>query len=376
MENSVTMWPEDSVSPHPASTTTLNASHGVSSGDKHAGGVDITIVNVDFWLAVVTVSTLSCLGILGNMLAIAVWQRAKGFNATLFLFKCLAGWDTAYLALTVLYNCILRDGRLASNMALVLSVYHVSGFVQMVSVHVTLLIAVTRWVLVKFPWRSLDLLASRRVYWQCGFIALYCAALQAAQVVFSIFYPHSTLLFIIRRILGLALPFLLLVVFNLVLLRTVTRHIRKLREMKMQTIKSETPTNSWSQSIDTSSASSEKEIRERAAQTRERPRQDSDDQWSRKQRMVKAVLLLSLCSFIAYPIGVSVQIFAVERAEPPLLTRYIILHVAHICQVINSGINALIYWGLIPRFRSLAKDLRRRLCARLCCTSAFDFSRR
>ncbi|KAL8558167.1 hypothetical protein ACOMHN_035472 [Nucella lapillus] len=421
----------------PSNTTTNFVDHG----SKDPNGADPTVIAVDFWLAGVTICTLASLGILGNVFSIVVWHTDRTFKAVLFLFKYLAVWDTLYLALVMVYSHIIRHRGTAANLALTLSLYHGASFFQLVSVHVTLLIAVSRWVAVTFPLCGMRHLASKRIYIFSGLILLYCAILQASQGLFNAYYPHSTLLFIIKRVLGLGLPFLLLFIFNFCLVWTASRHFKTSREVDtIATKQAKHPSrgkcsflssNSTQVSLETEVTETsvlslgkesgvvlntgegtsqnppeqQKQVKQEQQQQQQQQQKHQQHQKQKQQHqqqqqekskvnaqvphpqctqkeqprkltMIKVVVLLSFCSLIAYPVGSSLQVYAIERQDLPLMTRVIIMHVAHIWQVINSGINVLIYWFFVSKFRYLARNLRCHLASRLAGARAPEFPNR
>ena len=83
-----------------------------------------------------------------------------------------------------------------------------------------------------------------------------------------------------------------------------------------------------------------------------------------KQNTEKTVMVISLCTLIAYPIGIGINAVVLNSTSLPIYN-YAILQL----EVLNSSINVLIYWFFASRFRELAAMLRARLSVRLPCWS-------
>ncbi|KAL8624903.1 hypothetical protein ACOMHN_016199 [Nucella lapillus] len=406
------------------------SSTNATFGDTHFGNdslydpefYDSRIVSVEFWLALVTIPSLACLGIVGNIITIIVWHTDRNFNASVFLFKNMAVWDIVYLGTVIGYSIIIRDDVLSENEVLESSLDHTKNFAQLVSTHVTLLLAVSRWIAVTYPFNATCLLTSTRIYRTSVFILLYCAILETAQVIFNSYNKENPMVFVIKRVFGLALPFLFLFIFNISLLWTASRcsgqeleqiEMRGLSQGQDQTsrtcvrssqgsdlvsLETEVPETTGDkkvaildsgeerkqrpaqqqrkqeqrkhkQQIEEHEQKNKKQQQKSNAKTQVRRLQSSQRRKSRKQMMVKAVLLVSLCSFVAYPVGNSVQVYFIESPEPSLLAMYIAVNVTHAIQVLNHGINVVIYWFFVSKFKELAQNLPHRLSTCLRCAS-------
>ena len=110
---------------------------------------------------------LAVVGVVLNLLSLWVWQGDKSYNATTFLFKYLAVSDSLCL-----FTLILFVSRLDAMMREV--VLPISNVSQRVSVHTTLLVAVTRWLAVTRPLHARSLLSAGRVRAACVGLLLWC----------------------------------------------------------------------------------------------------------------------------------------------------------------------------------------------------------
>ena len=110
---------------------------------------------------------LALVGVALNLLSLWVWQGDRSYNATTFLFKYLAVSDSLCL-----FTLILFVSRLDAVMREV--VLPISNVSQRVSVHTTLLVAVTRWLAVTRPLQARSLLSAGRVRAACVGLLLWC----------------------------------------------------------------------------------------------------------------------------------------------------------------------------------------------------------
>ncbi|KAL8624904.1 hypothetical protein ACOMHN_016200 [Nucella lapillus] len=333
MDDRVTVLPPDFLGAGNISWTALSDSYLTKGGHEYSPIIDPMVFHVDYYLAVVTISSLASLGIVGNIFAIVAWhyrktEGGKKFNATEFLFKLLAVGDIAYLGLAMGYNIIIRYKHSNSNLALKLTFYHGANIVQMVAIHLTLLVAASRWIVVTFPFfRESRLLRPRMVYRFSAMTVVYCATLEAAQGIYNQYYPNSVSVSVLKQVLGLAVPLLRLLVFNISLVCTTKRRPQTLPGSGNRT-----------------------ELR-----VHSRIRMSDDCQ------VVTAVGLVSACSFVAYLVATGVKMRSLTNYFT--MTDVVLNQIANICQVINSSINVLIFWFLMRTFRRRAKAL----CGRLCC---------
>ena len=185
-----------------------------------------------FWFGMVTVPSLAALGILGNIVSFWVWQAETSYNATNFLFKCLSVWDTVFLAAVIANSIVV----VRSNSTVHSFVFHCGNLAQLLSVHVTLLVAICRWVAVTIPLRAQRLLTSCRVYTSCLLLSLWCLLLEGAFVMTTFGFADTIVTArTVKRVVGLALPLLLLLIFNLSLLWRITRRPKELLESSHNT---------------------------------------------------------------------------------------------------------------------------------------------
>ena len=85
-----------------------------------------------------------------------------------------------------------------------------------------------------------------------------------------------------------------------------------------------------------------------------------------KNSTEKTVLVISLCTLVAYPLSFSVSArFMLSLDYSQAVETKIVLSAGLLCHVLNSSINVLIYWFFASRFRELAAILRARLSSLL-----------
>nr|KAG5699352.1 hypothetical protein BaRGS_008260 [Batillaria attramentaria] len=162
------------------------------------------------------------LGVLANSLALLVWCGEKAYNATTFLFKYLAVCDNVYLAVFGAFvACVQR--KVNAN-----PIVFVANAAQLLSAHTTLLVAITRWLAVFKPLHARVLLDPRRVIAACVALLVWCLLLESVHVVMEygrVELSESIEMTAIysKMVVGLVLPLLLLLGFNVALVWTAYR---------------------------------------------------------------------------------------------------------------------------------------------------------
>lgn len=283
----------------------------------HFGAIDYVIVAV------------SLLGIVGNFVSVVVWNTHTTFNAIIFLFKYLAMWDTVLL-LSTFFSRVLtyfrRSVLVSTYSVLIFILYTMTMLGQTMSVNSTLMIAVCRFLVVSRPLQVYNgtLLTRHQIILACVVLFIWGLLISIPYLVITLltYYgklqaSHFTPLAI--YFLGLIFPIILMVVFNILLLK-------KLR----------------SSSLMTSSTTSAQH----------------PELWGRSQRVTLVVVLMSLFSVLAYLLGgtiVACVFMYIHFSEPqgkPTGCRLldILVSVYELFQVINSSINIIFYYAFFHNF--------------------------
>ena len=383
---------------------------------------------IELWLFSVLPPALSFFGIVGNVVSLWVWQAQRSFNVTTFLFKSLSVWDTIFLVGAVAYS-----SKTVLNWFIYFFVWYFGNLAQLLSVHTTLLIAICRWIAMRYPLKARKLLTRKRVSISCVVLFFWCAVLEVLGVPEGILGKDMGMpvsLLSIKRIVGLACPLVVLLFFNISLLWTVKRRPKLLRknvarqrktqmESKLSLDGCGTPAMALASAEQTQQnagdvrqvphakphpkvqQSTDDELQEKLARRccqgkqetycdveeaaeegrdglqqsqpqhqaetdqtttsqRHPPRRHRPDpsvQQSGRHRMTATILCVSLCTFIAYPLGIPIEVIAYEedsiRSNKVYSTALMLA--AYPLQIINAGINVVFYGILISKFRELAR---------------------
>ncbi|PVD35447.1 hypothetical protein C0Q70_02409 [Pomacea canaliculata] len=259
-------------------------------------------------------------GLLGNLLALVVWMAETRYNATTFLLKCLCVWDNVFLLTFVI-------AILSSNVAYPYAVIFVLGVSQMLSVHITLSATVTRLLAVTRPLHVRDILTPRRVYVIHAGVFVWCTALESINTVALVKTQLPLRLrwkiFVSRQTLGFILPIVALLIINVCLLI----FLRKLRAVSRASLQ----------------------------------RRPSSAAVSADRRLNIAVFCISVCTFIAYPVGILFQVLADGiyggMIYFPLYCNrrctLIVDSVFYLMQTLNSSVNIIFYLVFSTQFRNL-----------------------
>ena len=285
-----------------------------------------------FQVLLFLVPSVATLGVGGNVVVLIVWNAGATFNPTTFLMKCLAVSDIILLFLA-LYTSV--HAFFVSDLSLLHWSVLLFYYCRMVTAHTTLGVVVTRWVAVHKPLRVHSLLTKRRVV--VGYVLMLLWCLIPLIIVSIHFINMSTEILIYLSVtegVYLALPILLLLVFNVSLLYTLF-------------------SNRQSSNLD-----QQQQHVARAARS------------SQFKYLLGAVLCLSITTVLAYPVGVA------YRSVMFLNPLYFIRVCPHICfiyipfvsmllEVFNSSINVVYYLIFVSRFRQFCR-LRCWPCWRCC----------
>ncbi|PVD31284.1 hypothetical protein C0Q70_06696 [Pomacea canaliculata] len=270
------------------------------------------------------IDTVGCipvalLGIVGNLVSLLVWNSQTTYSATILLFKYLAVWDTAYLVSFIPVSFVYDDDP-GGPLAISLDAFWY--LTKLESVHTTLLIAFTRWLAVHRPVHvhTGSLLTRRHVVVSCLVVLVWCLAISAVFMTFNLILGTSNtwvLELIIINIVGLAVPVLPLVVFNLLT-------IKKIRS-------STSTTSSSEQRLPTSRTSN--------------------------HSLTITIMSMSVLSVVAYTIGKTVMdVYWLRHWSESGSSFTTLQSLTELLQVVNSSVNIIFYFSFSRKFRSSFKN--------------------
>ncbi|XP_025109941.1 lysophosphatidic acid receptor 4-like [Pomacea canaliculata] len=212
----------------------VNATTDNYTTADHDNSSVLLFMKEDFEIAIAV--PVSFLGIVCNLVSLTVWNTHTKYSASIFLFKYLAVWDTTFL---VSYICktLLNSFNFYYELTVVLEFF--IGISKLLSVHTTLQIAVCRWLAVSRPLQvhNGSLLARRQIICVCVAVFIWCLCIANLHRVLD-YLSQSELHLIVYKVIiiaivGFIVPILLLVVFNVLLLRK-TRSPSKLTASSAQ----------------------------------------------------------------------------------------------------------------------------------------------
>ncbi|XP_025110892.1 FMRFamide receptor-like [Pomacea canaliculata] len=278
--------------------------------------------------------TVSCLGIVGNVVSLLVWRTHKTYNPVIFLFKYLAVVDIQHLVSTYCCRIIILFRRYFSDhtyFTVLFTAYGTELLGQSLSVHVTLLIAVCRFIVVSRPLEvySGTLLTRCQVIVACVALSFWC-------LLITIPFPVITLLvfndklkvpyFLIVAILFLdtSIATLLIVIFNILLLK-------KLR---------------YSSAVRPSTFSAQDSVSSGPG---------------RGRRVTLVVVLMSVCTILAYLINGTTLALAFtyfHYTEKQSRSAYyivfdVLIPIYDFLEALNSSINIIFYIAFFHNFRKV-----------------------
>ncbi|PVD31291.1 hypothetical protein C0Q70_06703 [Pomacea canaliculata] len=277
-----------------------------------------TITTESYYIHIVGITPVALLGIVGNLVSLVVWNSQTTYSATIFLFKYLAVWDTAYLV-SVIPVIFLYEVDPTGVAFILLNT--LSFLAKLESVHTTLLIAFTRWLAVYRPVHvhTGSLLTRRHVVLACLVVLVWCLAISAVFLAFdlvSVTFIAELSGYSAIHTVGLSLPALPLFVFNFAL-------IKKIRSPS--SLKS------------TASASEQKQFSSRTSD----------------QRLTVTILFMSFFNVAAYTIGETVKIFYWFQAFRDNSNLFTTPESSfELLQVVNSSVNFIFYITFSSKFRS------------------------
>ncbi|KAL8610900.1 hypothetical protein ACOMHN_056755 [Nucella lapillus] len=270
------------------------------------------------WIFVYGGLPVCLVGLIANTISVWVWNGNRKHNSMVLLFQCLGLLDNVFLLASVVQGVLNYTHRLTTGTEDVL--FPIIFCSQSLSVHVTLVIGIFRWLAVaKTQTQRSQGMTRRYVMMTCGGVGAWCVALTVTAIVTheKLHRAHGAVYVakeVVLQTVGYVLPTLLLMVFSILLLKITCQH-------------------QWLQSK------------------------------QKQRRTTLAVLSIAACSFLACPVAVSghlVSLFA--DPESPACGRtclQVIFGVADVLQMTNSSVNFVFYVVFASKFRPL---LRRTLC--------------
>ncbi|PVD22701.1 hypothetical protein C0Q70_15957 [Pomacea canaliculata] len=296
----------------------VNATTDNYTTADHDNSSVLLFMKEDFEIAIAV--PVSFLGIVCNLVSLTVWNTHTKYSASIFLFKYLAVWDTTFL---VSYICktLLNSFNFYYELTVVLEFF--IGISKLLSVHTTLQIAVCRWLAVSRPLQvhNGSLLARRQIICVCVAVFIWCLCIANLHRVLD-YLSQSELHLIVYKVIiiaivGFIVPILLLVVFNVLLLRK-TRSPSKLT----------------------------------ASSAQQRRLQGSNP------RVTLVVVLMSLFSVLSYPAAMTALIIHLcvildkgYGTSKDLLILIAVVQIASLAELLNSSINIIFYYILSSNFR-------------------------
>ena len=303
---------------------TAQAVHVSSSGENQ--GYDTAFETLFEYI----IPTVAVAGVCGNVAVLVVWCAETTFNPTIFLVKCLAVTDIITLLAFLFYmSDVLITG--VNELMIKAVVIVVLLYFRMVTAHTTLGVVVTRWVAVYKPLTVHILLTKRRVVVGYVFMLLWCLTPGIPVGLLALGHIKGDYFGIIYNVsegVYLALPILLLVIFNVSLVYKVCSHRH-------------------------SSSLDQQQRTARAA---------------RSARLLGAVLCLSITTVLAYPVGMAYRVLYVSKGtevcEGNCSAMFLLL--TYVLEMFNSSINVVYYLLFASRFRELC-GICCCCCCRRCC---------
>ncbi|KAK7498036.1 hypothetical protein BaRGS_00010624 [Batillaria attramentaria] len=289
----------------------------------------------------IAIPVVAALGVCGNLVALATWTAESAYNGTTFLLKCLCVTDLVLLVgqlLNLLVNTFLTEPVLIWRVRAYMTVFF--QYARIVSVHSTLAVTFSRWLAVHRPLGVRILLSRRRVVVGYCITLTWCFLVGVPSAYFTLclfhvpntcgsfayHYPTFSAVQHTSEAVTLALPLILLLIFNVSLVMKVYRHRSAAPGLGQQAL---------------SRRSSE------------------------ATRLVVAVTCLSVTTLLAFPLGVAVRIVTYQAAGLKGNTcdgaciRFLD-NLSDLFVVFNSSANIVFYAAFVSHFRKLL--LRRLQC--------------
>lgn len=341
-------------------------------GHEHEGNKHVYMHNPVPYVTAVIILTV--LGVASNVLLLWVWLGEKRFRVSSFLFKYLATCDILYL-FSFPFSLGTNFGPTEVTLEERGSVvgHHLSDLGQMMSVHTTLLICLSRWMAVAYPFRAKALLLANRIYVACFSVFCWCLLVQFGDVFWAQHHDHDHLHLSNRkgshpdlgqndhshhdhdhinlssregshhdhshhdhsqtghsrhehvhadtfhqakRIVGFVSPCMVMFVFSMCLLRAFFQHKEKI--------------NRISSSVNLNIT-------------------------RRNRRLIIPVVIISFTTFLAYPVSDTILIITTRALHCQSIFSNKFSFIGYFLQMFNSSINVYVYWGTSSRFRQLVK---------------------
>ncbi|XP_025110894.1 FMRFamide receptor-like [Pomacea canaliculata] len=284
--------------------------------------------------------TVSCLGIVGNVVSLVVWNTHTTYNSVIFLFKYLAVVDIQHLVSSSCCRIIILFRRYFSDhtyFTVLFTVYGTEFLGQSLSVHVTLLIAVCRFIVVSRPIEVYNgtLLTRCQVIVACVALSFWCLLITIPFPVITLLVFNDKLkvpyfLIVAILFLGTSVATLLIVIFNIFLLKKLhySLALRSLTLSAQDSISGSGP--------------------------------------GRGRRVTVVVVLMSVCTILAYLInGTSLALAFTYFHYTEKQSRsayYIVFDVLiptyEFLEALNSSINIIFYLAFFHNFRKVFPTAR------------------
>ncbi|XP_076453045.1 uncharacterized protein LOC143288441 [Babylonia areolata] len=268
------------------------------------------------WILVAAVIPVCIVGLAGNTVSVWAWNANRKHNSVVLLFQCLGLVDNAFLLVSAVRAGLYYKNQLTR--AIDAYLFPILYLFQTLSVSITLIIGVFRWLAVARP--QLGQRVTRgHVVMTCGAVGVWCILLSALVIVMkAMFKPHTedyVLMDVVLHLVGLVLPNLVLLAFSINLLRITFMHQRH--------------------------------------QTKNKHR-----------RTTVAVLSIAGCSFLACPVAVTAHLLhAIFKDKRGSWCNWTCVFAAtgagDLLQVANSSVNFLFYFFFASRFRPLLQHAMR-----------------
>ncbi|XP_076453043.1 uncharacterized protein LOC143288440 [Babylonia areolata] len=126
------------------------------------------------WILVAAVIPVCIVGLAGNTVSVWVWNANRKHNSVVLLFQCLGLVDNAFLLVTVVRSCLHYADQLPQEKEVI--IIPVLLLFHSWSVHVTMVIGISRWLAVaRHAW--MQRIRRRQIVMVCGGLGIWCGLL-------------------------------------------------------------------------------------------------------------------------------------------------------------------------------------------------------
>ncbi|XP_076452497.1 C5a anaphylatoxin chemotactic receptor 1-like [Babylonia areolata] len=126
------------------------------------------------WILVAAVIPVCIVGLAGNTVSVWAWNANRKHNSVVLLFQCLGLVDNAFLLVTVVRSCLYYADQLLQEKEVI--IIPVLLLFHSWSVHVTMVIGISRWLAVARPvW--MQRIRRRQIVMVCGGLGIWCGLL-------------------------------------------------------------------------------------------------------------------------------------------------------------------------------------------------------